>query len=234
MKKTIVILHGWGISGDKYTDLQKLLKKDGYTIYAPDMPGFGKEKMVKDVMVVDDYVDFIRTYLKKKKITKPVIIAHSFGGRVAAKLAALYPKEIDKLILTGTPLIKRPLPLKKKIAYGVAIVGKRTLSIFPQQTQDLFRKLLYRSIHEYDYYKAKNLKETFKKVVAEDISPLLPTIRTKALLIWGDNDTFVPLQDGKDIAQRLPNARLVVIPGATHKLPYERVDLFYKEVKKFL
>lgn len=236
MKSTILILHGWAttLSGARYSELTTLLASDGYTVFAPDLPGFGKEKLQKPVMVLDDYVAFVDVFLKKEKLKKVVIIGHSFGGRIAAKFAATHPEKIEKLILTGAPLIKRKLSPKKQLAFLIAKTGKAILAFFPKPMQDLSKKLFYRSIGEWDYYKANELKATMQAIIREDLLPILPNIHAPTLVVWGENDTFVPLVDGKEIAKDIKHAKFVAIPGATHKLPYEYPLKFFQAVKTFL
>lgn len=230
MKKTIILLHGWGttMSGDRYSELRKLLEAKSHTVFIPDLPGFGKEKLQKKVMVLNDYVSFVQTFMKKNNIKKAIIIGHSFGGRIGAKMAANNPELVEKLVLTGAPLIKRELSFKKKIAYLSAKTVKVVLSLFPEKLQQLSKKVLYRSIGEWDYYKSQELKETFKAIVREDLSVLLSKITVPTTVIWGGNDTFVPLRDGKEIGKRIKNAKFIVIEKATHKLPYEYPTEFYK------
>lgn len=229
----ILILHGWGVFGDKYSELTRLLEKDGYSVYAPDFPGFGKEPLHGDVMVLDDYVTFIREFLKKHHMKKVIIIAHSFGGRVAAKLAASYPTIVDRMVITGSPLIKRKLSLKKQIIAQIVKGGKKGVSILPAPVQAVLQKMIYRSIGEWDYYKAGKLKETFKQIINEDVSSVLGKISVPVLLVWGEQDTMVPVVDGKDIAARIPHAIYKSLP-ASHRLPYEYPDRFYNAIKEFI
>src|SRR3989338_11260331 len=99
-KSPIIILHGWGLRGSVYRKLIELLKQKGHKVFAPDLPGFGHEPLLNNSMKLDDYILFVKNFIAEKKIKKPIIIGHSFGGRVTVKYAFLYPDEIDKLILT--------------------------------------------------------------------------------------------------------------------------------------
>jgi pimeloyl-ACP methyl ester carboxylesterase len=136
-KIPVVLLHGWGVSSDKYLELIKILYSilnTQYSILIPDLPGFGKSNEPNENWNLDDYVEFVDEFIKKasrkggfelvknilKKMqdgstgllsqwsqqTKPILIGHSFGGRIAIKYAAKYPEKIDKLILTGAAGIK--------------------------------------------------------------------------------------------------------------------------------
>ena len=236
MKPTIIILHGWGttMSGERYSVLKKLFASKDYPVFAPDLPGFGKEKLQKPVMVLDDYVHFVDVFMRKNNIKKAVLLGHSFGGRIAAKFSVAHPDKVEKLILTGAPLIKRKLSLKKKIAFLAAKSGKIFLALFPKTVQNLGKKVLYRSIGEWDYYKSEELKETLQAILKEDLAPLLPKITVSTMVIWGGKDTFVSVLDGKEIAAKIKNARLIIIEEATHKLPYEYPSQFFDAVVSFL
>ena len=85
-KLPILILHGWNLSAEKFRPLQRELEKQRYKVYGMDLPGFGKAVMPKKPLFLSDYVTFVASYLKSKKIDRAVIIGHSFGGRVAIKL----------------------------------------------------------------------------------------------------------------------------------------------------
>lgn len=234
MKQTIVILHGWGVSGSKYHTIQSLLEKKGYAVFAPDFPGFGKEKLTKQVMTLNDYVAFVHRFFRQKNIEKAILIGHSFGGRVAAKFSVAYPEKVTKLILTGAPLIKKPLSLKKQLISQLTKPVKFITNGLPQNVQQFLRKILYRSLGEWDYYKAGSLRETFKNIIHEDLQPLISAITVPTLVLWGEEDTFVPLSLGKEISQKIPDALFESIPHASHKLPYETPEVFTKKVMHFL
>ncbi len=239
MKKqtvSIILLHGWSITmtGDRYREAKHLLERDGWTVYTPDLPGFGKEALRGESMSLDDYVQFVHDFMQKKKISKAIFIGHSFGGRIAAKLAVTYPALVQKLIICSSPLIKGRVSVKKQLLAAVAKVGKQVMCVFPTSVQKGARKLLYASINEWDYYKADELRETFLRIINEDLLPVLGRITTKTLIIWGENDTFVPLSQGRAITAAIPGAVLVTVANTGHKLPYEQPVAFVGAIEKFL
>lgn len=234
MKQPILILHGWMVKPSRYHAIEDIFKRDGYRVYIPDMPGFGKVELPKDPMTVDDYVNWVVGYLKKNAVKKVTIIGHSFGGRVGAKLALRYPEVVNCLILTGAPLIKQPLTFKKQILLALAKRGKTIMESFPKPIGQVSRKVLYRLIGEYDYYKAGSMQQTFICVNNEDLSSILPEITVPTLVIWGENDTFVSLSVGKAIAGKIPHATLTVIRESGHGLPYENPPAFTQSVLGFL
>lgn len=233
MEKTIVILHGWGKRGSAYKEIQNIFEKKGYKVFSPDLPGFGDEKLKNTSLYLDDYVEFVESFYKRNKIEKAVIIAHSFGGRIAAKFSVKNPYLVYKLIFTGAPLIKKPLSLRKKIIVGTAKVGKGILEVLNIDYKRM-RKLVYYSLGEWDYYKANSMREIFRNIIDEDLSSMLPLIAVPTLVLWGEKDTFVSKKIGKEIAKTIPNALYVEIQGASHKVPYAEPEKFAEEVLRFI
>lgn len=232
-KTSIIILHGWGLCGDKYQALKILLEEKNHKVFAPDLPGFGAESLVNNNMNLDDYVVFLRKFIDKNKISKPIFIGHSFGGRVAIKYIWKYPRDVASLILTGVPII-RHASVKQKIAYVAAVIGGKVFRVFPKETQTFLRKVLYASIGEWDYYKAGPLRQVFKNIIGEELTAYVKNINIPTLLIWGKDDQIVPSFDVEKIKKIIPHAISVVVADEDHKLPYKNAREFFNAIKPVL
>lgn len=228
--KNVIILHGWGLSGKKYDKLCEFLNSDGYKTYAPDLPGFGNEKLRKKSMTLDDYVDFVKDFIEEKKIQKPFIfIGHSFGGRIALKYSWKYPKDVSKLCLTGVPVI-RDRSVIKKLFFVLATTGGKIMKILPKNINNFFRKGLYFVIGEWDYYNAGPLKQVFKNIIEEDLVEYMREVRVPTFLIWGKNDILTPASMVSKIKKINPSVRSKIVPNMTHKFPYESSERFAREL----
>lgn len=232
-KSTILLLHGWGLRGAVYRELITLLKEKGHKVFFPDLPGFGQEPLINNSMKLDDYVQFIKNFIKKNKIKNPIIIGHSFGGRIAVKYSFLYPEEVDKLVLTGVPII-RHVTFKKRIGYITAVLGGKLFMIFPEPVQKFFKIFLYKSIGEWDYYKAGSLKEVFKNIINEDLVEYAKEIKNQVFLVWGKDDKIVPASDIEKIKKIIPKSRHAILQNAGHKAPYLNATDFFKKIKSFI
>lgn len=237
--EVILILHGWGLSGAKYKNLKQILEQGGYKTFAPDLPGFGQEPLKNNSMHLDDYVDFVRTFIKNNihiklhHAKKIFIIGHSFGGRVALKYVWKYPTEISGLILSGTP-IYRDESFIKKIAYFLAIFGGKILNKFSNKFREKVRKFLYFMIGEWDYYNAGALKQVFKNIIGEELFGYLKTIKVPCVLIWGEKDVLVPVYNLQKIKKNIPSIYINIVQNAGHKLPYEKSEIFADKVIDFV
>lgn len=237
-KQTILLLHGWGISHKKYNELISIFEKKGFIVFSPDFPGFGDEKLTKESFTLSDYAAFVDKYIKKNNISDCIIIAHSFGGRVLVKYLSEYQNpSIKALVCSGTPLIRQNLPLKKIIiSKAVKLVNNISLHL-PSVLRSMFekpvRKIIYRLLGEWDYYKAGNMRETFKNVIGESFDTSLKKIHIPTLLLWGKNDTFIPLSVCNKIHTQIEKSEIKIING-THRLPYERPNAFAENTLMFL
>lgn len=234
-KPTVLILHGWGLRGSVYSKLKRLLENEGFKVFAPDLPGFGEEPLQKKVMTLSDYVGFVQKFIKKNIMGDYAIIGHSFGARVAILLALQNPDNLKKLILTGAPGVRRPLPVRSKIAFFLAKTVAGVFTVPPLVFfQGFFRKLLYKFAGEFDYYKAGKLRETFKKIIKQELASFLPKIKIPTLLAWGEKDLIVPVSDGRSMRKLMTNAKLIVVKNTNHKLPYRNTNIFVKTILPFL
>ena len=100
-KDAIVLLHGWGQNIEMMQMLGEPFKNENRIIIV-DFPGFGLSPEPKRVMDVNDYTILIEELLKKLKVKNPILIGHSFGGRVSVKFASR--NDVKKVILLSPAL----------------------------------------------------------------------------------------------------------------------------------
>ncbi len=233
---SILILHGWNLSAEKFTPLVSALRKKGYEAEAIDLPGFGKSETLTREFTLSDYVHFVDTYIVRKKWKKVVLIGHSFGGRISIKLAAMCPQYLLGLVLTGTPGYN-PVPKIKIVFFLVlAKLGNLILSLpLLSFLRDTSRKLLYRSARATDFYNTnKNMRDTFKQVVKEDLSEYMGKIKVPTLLLWGVNDQITPVWIGQKMQKSISKAQFFTISNARHGAPWTHTKEFIEKCELFL
>lgn len=234
----IILLHGWGISSDKYIETIKQLAalNSSFAIFAPDLPGFGRSENPPAVWGVDDYSEWLKNYSAAINVNDFILIGHSFGGRVAIKFAAKYPEKLKALILTGAAGIKHSLTMMQRLFYLAAKAGKMIFDLpLLDRLEGMAKKLLYKAVRERDYYEALGImKEVFKKVTAEDLTPYLKVIKIPTLIIWGKNDRSTPLKDGELMHAKIQNSKLEILDDADHRAPYQKPEKFAKIIEDFV
>ncbi len=234
----VIILHGWGqrLSGRTFVPLKISLEKKGYTVFAPDLPGFGDQAPLDHAYTLDDYVAFLKEYFQKHRITMGILIGHSFGGRIGIKYAFLYPESVRSLILSGTPGFRSGNSLKYFISIGLAKVGKFIIQLFPfgffyQSVRNIF----YRFIGVRDYMRSNPvMRDTFRAIVAERLVTYMNKLTVPVLLLWGEHDLLVPVSVAQRMSRAIPHAKLEILTSGTHAVSYEQPDLFVTRADEFL
>ncbi|MAF43529.1 MAG: hypothetical protein CMI54_05095 [Parcubacteria group bacterium] len=226
---TLLILHGWGSSSKKWQKVRKILTSQGLNVLVPDLPGFGNASLPSKPWSVNDYVEWIREFSEKENLSQFFLLGHSFGGRIAIKFSVKYPEKVSGLILSGVPAIRKKMETEENLA---GILSK--LSFIPGY--QFLRKLFYKYIlRKTDYIKLKGvMKETFKKIVAEDLAVYLPQIKAKTLILWGDKDDYVPVKTASLIKERVINSEMIIFPGSGHSLQKEIPDKLSESMLNFI
>lgn len=228
MKKQLIILPGWDGNRKTWQGFINLAQTE-FEVTCIELPCFGDEPCPKNIWGVEDYAEFIKNKIIELKIEKPIMLGHSFGGQVAAYLSANNPGLIDKLILSGAAIIRRENKIKNYIFGTVSKIGKKLFG-----KSEVFKKILYRLADSPDYANTSGIKrEIFKKVIRQDVSAELVKITTPTLVVWGDNDKYVPLSDGKKIAQMITGSKLKIVKDGRHGLHIHSTDKFFEIIKNF-
>lgn len=235
-RSAVVILHGWGLSGKTFTPLAEELKKCGYRVWTPDLPGFGTQPIPKQPLHLADYAAFLDAYIKENTIQDPVLIGHSFGGRVSLKYTEMYPKSVRALILSGTPGFT-PINRKKLILFiTLAKIGKLLFSIPPLTlVQDAVRRWYYYVVGAKEFFRAEGtMRDTFKHIVKEDLVAAMEAVDIPTQLLWGEYDIIVPVSIAERMHQVIAGSELIVIPEADHGVPFKQPEVFASYVKRFI
>lgn len=232
-KKRIALLHGWGVDVRKLKTLADELKRMGWKVLIPELPGFGISPP-KSIWGVGEYADYVLEEAQKVfGKNKFFVFGHSFGGRVAIKLAEKYNEKLSGIVLCSISGLSRGNPLRRAVFFVLAKAGKIFLIIPPVAT--FWRRLLYKLAKEHDYEEAQGImKEVFKKVISEDLKPTVERIKVPALVLWGKEDRMTPISDAYYIKKTLPAAKLVVFEGEGHRLPYDRPEVVAEEIEKWV
>ncbi|KKR02941.1 MAG: Hydrolase, alpha/beta domain protein [Microgenomates group bacterium GW2011_GWC1_39_12] len=237
--KTIILLHGWGRAKNArtaYHDTIVEFEKKGYTVYAPDMPGFGEAAIPTHPLTLHDYSEFLRSFIKEKNIKTPILIGHSFGGRVVIKYVSSENTDAKAIILCGTPGYRPVKQTKWVVFVGISKIGKLIFSLPGlSKIADKIRGWFYYIIGARDFYRAEGaMRQTFKNIVGEPLIKYMKSIRVPTLLLWGEEDIIVPVRIANKMKETIPNAKLIILPHGKHSVIIDDPKNFVKEVCLFL
>lgn len=231
--KTILILPGWGNTRETFSNIINLLKEK-YKIYIIDYPFFGNSPMPNKELTIYDYSELIHNFIKDNHINNPIIIAHSFGGRIASILISKYKLQVDKLILFDVAGIKR-FNIKLFFKTKLYKILKGLTYLLPKCTQEKIRNKLLLKFSSNDYLNIPNImKRTFQNIIKEDLRKYYKTINTETLIIWGEKDLDTPLKDAKYLNSIIKNSELIIYKNSTHFSYLEYSYLTNKILDKYL
>lgn len=237
-KKVVLVLHGWNLSAKSYKNFKSLLEVQGLRVIVPDLPGFGEAKTPDNPFSLNDYENFTLSLIKQNNLDSVILVGHSFGGRIAIKLAAHYPSLIEKLILTGVPgVIQKPLQIKIKFFKVLAIIGNKIfdLPLLNLLEKNILRKILYKLAGATDYMKTQGvMRETFKRIISQDLTSCMKRIRCPTLLVWGEADNITPVAIAKVMKQKINNSKIEIVEKLGHSFIYQNPNRFINIIGSFL
>ena len=233
--KPVLALHGWGGAIHSFWPVAEQLAPRGYQVHVLDLPGFGASELPPHPWGVADYSRFVRCYLDSAGIERADLLGHSFGGRISLVLAAEHPDRVRKLVLASSAGIRATPGLRQRVRGAGARAIRTTLD---QLGLNGLRESLRRRYNERyasdDYLNAGALRETFLRVIDEDLTPYAERIQAPTVLIWGDQDADTPLWQGRRLEQVIPDAGLIVFQGAGHFAYLERLPEYLRIVDHVL
>lgn len=229
----VVLMHGWGCNRTTLASIEKLLVPY-FKVYNVDFPGFGKSTEPQTVWGIEDYTRLTEEFLKKENIENPILLGHSFGGRVGILLSSR--NKVRKLILVDAAGIKPRHSMKYYINVYTYKTVKHALPQLLGKTKGEEMLNRYRKrVGSSDYSSASvRMRQILSKVVNEDLTWALPKISCPTLLVWGTADTATPISDAHKMERLIPDAGLVEFPGVGHYSFLENPYQFAAVINSFL
>jgi pimeloyl-ACP methyl ester carboxylesterase len=219
----VVMLHGWQRSSDTLRPLGELLANSCRVVLV-DLPGFGMSPLPVGAANSGggwstlDYCERVRSFLEDEGIDRCTLVGHSFGGRVAVRMAARYPEQIEKLILTGTPGLRRTRPLREEVKVRALRLAVSFAKWFDGTFGTrFFPHYLAERVGSRDYQAAGELRRTLVKTVNEDLSEDARSIAHRTLLLWGAEDSEAPVDIARSFHSLMRNSTLHVLPHKGHE-----------------
>lgn len=229
-KNFIVFLHGWGADLNSFLWLKDYFADD-YSLLFVDFDGFGKSPEPKNSMCVSDYVKNLKQLLDEFEIEKLTFVAHSFGGRVAIKFLFLYQNDYEKtsLCLVDSAGI---LP-RRNLIYNLKVARFKRLKKLAENKPELKIKLEKFGSNDYKIL-SPVMKQTFVKVVNEDLSKFAKFIDCKTIIVWGTKDKETKPYMARKLKRLIKNSEIVFLKGTGHFSFLEKKEEFVIILDTFL
>ena len=246
----IILIHGFISSNLIWSHVLRPLAEAGFRAIAPDLPGYGYSDKPADAQyTIAEQARAVIGFMDRLGIARAVIAGASYGGAVAATIALDYPERVEKLILVGAVTnddAKRKfllrvscLPLIGDVATPL-FLGSRW--ILRKRMEDMYRRM-GRPISEKMVASRHHLLETAnthramirtaRRWSANRIEGEASLIRRPTLLVWGDQDTHIPIENAFKLRDAIPRSKLIVFRNCGHLPPAESPAKFVEAVAEF-
>lgn len=211
----VVLMHGWGCDHTTVRSIAAILEP-GMHVYNIDLPGHGRSDEPPYAWGVEQFTHLIEEFCRLKGIEDPVLIGHSFGGRISLLMSSR--QAISRMVLVDAAGIK---PRRKPKYYIKVYSFKAAKKLLPlllgkkrgEAVIDRWRGNAGSS----DYRNSSPMmRAVMSRCVNEDLKHVMPQIKAATLLIWGEKDTATPLSDAKYMEKHIAGAGLVSFPEAGH------------------
>lgn len=211
----VLLMHGWGCDHTTVRSIAAVMEP-AMRVINVDLPGHGKSSEPTSVWGVEDFTVLMEKMVKKLNMVRPVLIGHSFGGRVAILMSSR--NEVGKVVLVDAAGIKPRRSIKYYWKVYTFKAGKNVLlTLFGKEKGGKMVEKWRGRKGSADYRNSSPMmRAVMSRCVNEDLRHVMPNIKSSTLLVWGEDDTATPLADAKTMERLMPDAGLVAFPGCAH------------------
>jgi 2-hydroxy-6-oxonona-2,4-dienedioate hydrolase len=219
--KTIVMIHGLGVSGEYLVPAAKLLA-GRYHVVVPDLPGFGRSDNPEKSYSISKFADFLVEWMQAVGIERPTLLGNSLGCQVIVDLAMRYPDRLDRLILVAPTVDHVGRTIPRQLGRAFRQLWKEPWSLWPILFRDYLTTGTVRMWH------------TLQMAVEDRIEKKLPLVSSATLVACGDHDLIAPRRWCLEVTDLLPAGQLMIFPNGTHALHFSQSTEFAAAVDTFL
>jgi pimeloyl-ACP methyl ester carboxylesterase len=245
----VVLLHGLNNSALSWSSVAPLLAADR-RVLMPDLPGHGQSDRPNAGYRLDWYAHIIARWLEAVGVEQADLVGHSFGGGIAQMLLLECPERIRRLVLVaagglgkavgwwlrlaslpgvvehlGQPFMALGTRLALRSA-GSGVTPEDVLALSQYNARAGSARAFARSVRDVINWRGQ-LRHFGQR--AGEIEKLPPM-----LVLWGDRDRLIPIDQGRAFAESLEGAAFHAFPGSGHYLHNEQPEAFVRVVRAFL
>ena len=207
----VLLLHGGSCDSSDWVETMAALS-DSYTLYAPDLVGYGLSERNRDGYCLSDFVDSTLGLIQVLGLESLIVVGHSLGGRISLEIALDHPEMVRRLVLVDTAGFGR-------LAYWGSFLGTMAF---------LVRKVLGRP-------------QPYPRFIMEKGSmphwmclERLPELKTPSLIVWNRRDPYYSVDGALKAKKLIPGAQLEILPGYGHAPHRTEREYFHGLLTDFL
>lgn len=223
-KNTLVFLHGWGQNIQMMLPIANQFTKEN-NVLVIDLPGHGKSNEPSYAWELDKFVDMLHELFESLKIKEPILIGHSFGGKLSMIYASKY--KVKKLVLLSSPLKGE----YKKVPFKVKVLKKLAKVPGLKSMAEHFKKHMGST----DYRNATSImRDILVKHVNTDATENCKKIKVPTIIIWGTADTTVSINQAYEIESLITDSAVIPYEGMKHFAYLDNAKKTVNIIKSFI
>jgi len=247
-EQTILLIHGLGTNGhhDWRETIPVLAQR--YHVLAIDLPGFGASPTLPQGYAFASLAELLQQTLDHYAVGPAIVMGHSLGAAIALDYAHRHPAQVERLILVDVAgvlqkqvfanhIAQWPLPQQVGLPPLDRVLSqvnrhidtvKRNVLNWPDQLFDLTGFLRANPAIRSLLLRDQVMLDAAIGLVETDFSAAIRNTHTATFILWGSEDQVTPVRTGRLLANRMPNARLYLVPGARHVPMLEAPGEFHR------
>lgn len=220
-KLPVVLVQGLGISASYMIPAMAEIAKFA-KVFALDLPGFGDSEKPEHVFNIAELADVLAVWMKAVGIERAVLVGHSFGSQIVTEFALRHSEMIASAVLAAPTFDKRARSAFRQFWRLLVNARNEPFSLI---------LLAFKSYFKFGF---RREARTLQIALSDRIEDKLPEIRLPTLVVRGELDTVVPQLWAREVADLLPDGKLITIPGGTHGVNYNSPQKFAAAIREFL
>ncbi len=233
----LIVIHGGASDARSWWDnIKELAEK--YTVFAPDLPGYGGSQALDGKYYIPELSEFINKFAKFLRLKKFNIMGHSLGGGIALNYALKFPAKIKKLVLVSS------LCLGREVAFWLKVISLPTLikllgavAVFIIKSV----KWLIMKLNPIEFIMpvtaalvtvGTGIANFHQQTLV--LENQLSKVQMPTLVVWGGRDPVVPVKQAYRAAKAIPDCQLQVFQHRGHNVHRDELKNFSHLIDEFL
>ncbi|MEX2425451.1 MAG: alpha/beta fold hydrolase [Thermomicrobiaceae bacterium] len=217
----LLMIHGMTLSLDWWQLVAPDLARH-FCVYLIDLPGFGRLGHLESTDSIQEFADWLHNFMEEAGLDRAHLLGLSLGAIIALQVTADHPERVDRLILLAPAMLR---PRKSLFSHGLG-----WLRVLPEVP----RWMIPLALRDASWADLQAVWHSGQDLLEEDVRDRLSAIRATTLVAVGNNDPILSISQAEALVEKLPDARLVVLPGAGHMPMISDPGRLNQEILRFL
>lgn len=235
----LVFIHGFPMNRKVWEQFEAAFTRK-YTVYTPDLPGFGASEILPGEFSLVDVAAAMNTWITAERIDRPVLVGHSLGGYVALEMVRQAPQQFAGLILFHSTAYGDSVEKKESRTKVLKFIDDNGVLAF---TSNFIEPLFVNPCHpaipfvkDISMAAPVDVVKGYTKAMRDrpDNTRVIAGFDRPILILGGESDKGIPPDSLVEQARLNPKAAVTILPDAAHMGMFEGKDASVERIFEFL